>query len=210
LSVAWWIVPAKHALPAVRFAIGDLGACFGRRPTLLCVEGDVMGLIRIGLSGTLSGTVILALTLQSGCSLLFVKGPPANHTEMATFECSDSNAWPVVDAIWAVLNGIGAASASNDSMNPQQGQIVAVGLAWLALSGFSAIYGFSKVSECGNAKRLRDERYFGRGVAGPMPAPTNPDTEDCRQERRRALIEAMKVQDHDERVRKIHAAPVCD
>jgi hypothetical protein len=125
-----------------------------------------MGLIRIGLSCA----VTFALVLQSGCSFMFVKGPPANHAEVAVFDCSDSNGWPAVDAVWAALNGIGAISASNDDMNPQQGQIVAVGLAWLAVSGISAIYGFSKVSDCSKAKRLRDERYFGSGVAGPAPA----------------------------------------
>lgn len=125
-----------------------------------------MGLIRIGLSCT----VAFALVLSSGCSFMFVNGPPANHAEVAVFDCSDSNGWPVVDAVWAALNGIGAISASNDSMNPQQGQIVAVGLAWLAVSGISAVYGFSKVSDCNKAKRQRDERYFGSGVAGPTPA----------------------------------------
>jgi hypothetical protein len=125
-----------------------------------------MSFIRVGLIGTM----VFALTLQSGCSFLFVKGPPAHHAEMATFDCSESNAWPVVDAVWAALNGLGAASAAGDDQNPQQDQIVAVGIAWLAVSGISAIYGFSKVSECNDAKRQRDERFQGRGVAVPTPA----------------------------------------
>ncbi|HEY6174272.1 MAG TPA: hypothetical protein VIX73_07500 [Kofleriaceae bacterium] len=124
-----------------------------------------MGLGRIALIGA----TILAITLQAGCSFLFVKGPPATHAEMPTFECSDSNAWPVLDAIWAGLNGLGAATAVSDNMNPNQGQIEAVGVAWLVVSGISAIYGFGKVSECNEAKRKRDERYFGHRVAPVVP-----------------------------------------
>jgi hypothetical protein len=124
-----------------------------------------MGLIRI----VLIGTMTFALMLHSGCSFLFVKGPPAKHAQMATFECSESNAWPALDLIWAGLNGLGAVTAAGDDENPQQGQIVGIGLAWLVVSGASAIYGFSKVSECGGAKRGRDERHFGTGVAVPAP-----------------------------------------
>lgn len=89
----------------------------------------------------------------------------------------------MLDAIWAGLDGLGAASAGSDSMNPQQGQIVAVGLAWLAVSGISAIYGFTKVSECNKAKRLRDERYFGGSVAQPrqqQPVRAQRQSKTCR------------------------------
>jgi hypothetical protein len=129
-----------------------------------------MGLFRVGLIGAMG----FALVLHSGCSFLFVNGPPENHAGLATFECSESKGWPTFDAIWAALNGIGAASAFADNENPDQGQIVAVGLAWLAVSGASAVYGYSKVSDCHKAKRARDERYSGRGVAGPATAAAIP------------------------------------
>ena len=66
----------------------------------------------------------------------------------------------------------------------------------------------------GNASRFDDEQIAvgltpSTGGAA-LPAPTNPSTEDCKQERRRVLVEAMKLQDHDERVRRIRAAPVCE
>jgi hypothetical protein len=126
-----------------------------------------MDFVRVGLIGTMA----CALLLHSGCSFLFVHGPPADHARVTTFECSESNAWPVVDVIWAGLNGLGAASAAGDDKNPQQGQIVGVGIAWLVVSGISAIYGFGKVSTCKDAKRARDERYLGRGVV-PIEAPS--------------------------------------
>ena len=121
-------------------------------------------------AGLISGLIFTVL-LHSGCSYLFVSGPPTNHAQMGSFECSESNAWPVIDAIWAGLNGIGAASAASDDQNPNQGQVVAVGLAWLAVSGISAIYGFTKVSDCHAAKRLRDERYYPERIAVPAPTP---------------------------------------
>lgn len=128
-----------------------------------------MGVTRLGVISAM----ILTMSLHSGCSFLFVKGPPANHAEVASFDCSEGNAWPVIDTIWAGLNGLGAASAAGDDENPDQGQIVAVGLAWLAVSGISAIYGFSKVSACSDAKRLRDERYYPPRMAAPAPAPVS-------------------------------------
>src|ERR1700759_730290 len=108
-----------------------------------------MRFIKLGMIGIM----IAALTAQPGCSFLFVNGPPDNHAKLPTWDCSDSNAWPVVDVIWAALNGIGAASASGgDQTTNAQGDmvssstVVAVGVAWLVVSGVSAIYGFKKVS----------------------------------------------------------------
>jgi hypothetical protein len=119
--------------------------------------------------------MMVALLFHSGCSFLFVKGPPEQHAQMSSFDCSESNAWPVIDTIWAGLNGLGAISASNDSTTPSPGQpshsqVVAVGVSWLVVSGISAIYGFSKVSTCNDARRQREERYQrAAGVSGAPP-----------------------------------------
>jgi hypothetical protein len=101
--------------------------------------------------------------------LLFVSGPPANHTAVVSFDCSDNHAWPVIDAIWAGLNGLGAAIAISDSTTRNRGQVIEVGLAWLAMSGFSAIDGFSKVSDCHAARRQHDDHNAPRR----MPASTS-------------------------------------
>jgi hypothetical protein len=122
--------------------------------------------------------MIFALMLHSGCSFLFVKGPPDNHAQMATFDCSESRAWPVFDTVWAALNGLGAVSAASGPPMPQQNQqqgadrdtVMAVGFTWLVVSGASAIFGYNQVGACNKAKRERDERYFGQGVASPTPA----------------------------------------
>jgi hypothetical protein len=109
--------------------------------------------------------------MQSGCSFLVVSGPPSNHASLASFDCSESNAVPVLDTIWAALNGIGAISAAGDSSNPNQGQIIGVGLSWLAISGAAAIYGYTKVSQCKAARREREERFANSGDPASPPAP---------------------------------------
>jgi hypothetical protein len=114
--------------------------------------------------------MIAAVSLHPGCSFLFVSGPPADHARMASFECSESNAVPVLDTIWAGLNGLGAISVAGDNTNPNQGQIAAVGISWLVLSGISAIYGYSRVSQCKTARHQRDERYADSAPPEAMPA----------------------------------------
>lgn len=121
----------------------------------------------------LSIIVAVALVFHAGCSYLFVSGPPANHAQLAVFDCTESNTLPVLDLIWAGLNGLGAASALSESeqMNSNRDQVITVGALWLAVSGTAAIYGFSKVSDCKSARRQRDERYYPpRGWAPGSPA----------------------------------------
>lgn len=145
---------------------------------------------------SLIGTVIVALLFHPGCSFLFVKGPPAEHAQMSSFDCSESMAWPMIDATWAALaalNGIGVITAILDTTTktPDQTRVIVVGASWLLLSGISAIDGFGKVRECNAARRQWAERYS-RGnvpaspvsprpgpVAAPVeaaPAPAAPET----------------------------------
>ena len=60
--------------------------------------------IRLGLPLAL----ILATT---GCSFVFVNGPPRGHEEMAEFTCTESRAVPILDAVGAgLLVAFGVAS----------------------------------------------------------------------------------------------------
>jgi|GEM_PF-3585240 len=153
---------------------------------------------------------IALVSLQSGCSFLFVHGPPSNHAELASFDCSESNGWPIFDVIWAGLNGLGAATAGDTpemtsnggtSTGPSQDEVVAVGVTWLVVSGISAIYGFSKTSECRTAKH--------RGEA-PSPGDASViSSRECQDQRTRALRDADRETDPRARRRMIDAAPVC-
>lgn len=168
-----------------------------------------MGVTRVGL---ISAMVVSVLS-QSACSFLFVQGPPANHAEDPAFDCTTSRGWPVFDVIWAGLNGLGAASAAGEDAStttqpedgPSRDQVVLIGLGWLVVSGISAIYGFNKTAECSTAKRQRDAHY----VLPAQPAPVQAASQECLDERRRALRAALRVEDQAEQIRLIKAAPVC-
>jgi hypothetical protein len=130
----------------------------------------------------------------SGCSFLFVDGPPANAKRLPAFTCTSSNALPAVDGVIAGLAAISAAGAlveGQQTYDTNTGMTVtkpdytaAVGAAaWGALFAASAFVGHSRVSECKEATEDLMNRYyqtapgrgFGPGQAAPIPyAPTAP------------------------------------
>lgn len=121
-----------------------------------------------------TGVLALVVAMQQGCSYLFVSGPPKDHETKVYVDCTDSNGWPIVDSIWAGLNGLGAAAAIGDSETENRGQVILVGLVWLAVSGGAAIYGFDRVSQCKSAKAKGMERLAGQGAAPAAGAPVAP------------------------------------
>ena len=132
--------------------------------------------------------------------MLFVEGPPPRHAAMPYFDCTSSVAAPVLDTVWAGLNGAGAliALGSTDAELKMQNQtnnrgtVIGVGLAWLALSGVSAVRGYQQTSDCREAKaqlalrltRPSPTRRVSAPVAPPLVAPvTEPDViERCQLE----------------------------
>lgn len=89
----------------------------------------------------------------SGCSWIFTEGPPSNHAMLPYFDCSTSYAPPVLDTIWGGLNLLGAVNAAGqDDDYENREAIMATGLIWAAVSGASAVYGYSKVGQCHSAK----------------------------------------------------------
>lgn len=106
------------------------------------------------------------LPLASGCSWVFVKGPPGTvAVPDHPVECTTSRTAPVLDAICAgyfVVNGIVWASSEtcSSSYSPDcvssddrtTGMLVSAGLA--VACGLSAASGFGKTSRCAEAKGL--------------------------------------------------------
>jgi hypothetical protein len=130
--------------------------------------------------------ILMIISLAfGGCSFLFSKGPPADYREQGYFDCS-GNAAPVLDTVWAGLNGLGSviAASSSDESWKQQGQTsdrttsFFVGVMWVAVSGASAIYGYHNAAACSDAKeevmsesvRYRPSRRT-RYVPPKTPAP---------------------------------------
>jgi hypothetical protein len=116
----------------------------------------------------------------SGCSFIFVDGPPTQHQKMPYFDCSSSNALPILDVAIAAAEGLTAASdlAGRDQYNSSYVTTEAVTqLGVAALFAASGISGFSKTSACREAKdqlMLRMQRQSGYGAPGfapPSPPP---------------------------------------
>lgn len=103
--------------------------------------------------------------LLSGCGFLISKGPPTGHENMLSFSCTESNAGPILDIVWASLNVLGAAAAATEpDAYENSGQIVAVGLAWGVVSSLSAASGYKKSKECRRALQQLAERNAQRAT----------------------------------------------
>lgn len=95
--------------------------------------------------------VMVCSLIGSGCSVLFVQGPPTHTSRSQNWDCTESNAAPVADTVAAGLFGIGAftLAGQNSGYNSTTSQndggqaagfsaLIAVGLALSALHGYSA------------------------------------------------------------------------
>jgi hypothetical protein len=110
---------------------------------------------------------LVLVSLPSGCSYVFVTGPPTDHVQRASLACSDRYPWPVIDTTLAGLSGIRAVPAEG-------AKDVAAYFGLFAIFGISAIIGFRSVSQCKDAKRRHDERYGPAPEPAAAPAPEEP------------------------------------
>jgi hypothetical protein len=106
-----------------------------------------------------------------GCSFAFVHGPPANHRNMAFFDCSSSNALPVIDGLLTAA-ALGE-TLDATSINTTSKAELAIYAGEAALFAASAIYGFKKTSDCRDAQAAMLARTPLRPV-GPTLAPPPP------------------------------------
>lgn len=127
----------------------------------------------------------------TGCSFVFVDGPPREHAKMPAFDCSTSRAVPILDGTFALLqtiNFIYTAAISDRTWNEDIYKMNAPfsrheGLAiygvLAAVSGLSAYYGFSRVERCRDAKealivRTSNSMNQPNTPGWPPPAPPVP------------------------------------
>ena len=129
-------------------------------------------------AGLAAGAV--ALAALSGCSLLFVEGPPRDHASRHFFDCTSSMVVPGMDAALTGALALSVLGVSSDQTHTTGDIVTQSALVVGALA--SATYGYLKVSRCREAKddlaeRLINMPYLGvppgaRG--GPAPAATSP------------------------------------
>jgi hypothetical protein len=117
---------------------------------------------------------------QTGCSFLFVKGPPSNERNIAPDEmpvgrsCTRSYTAPVLDTIWAGLHGLSLVmlGAASESSTKNRDSLIGIEIAWLTLAVSSAVWGYTKVGECREVTGPEeDQRSWGIGQR-PVESPT--------------------------------------
>jgi hypothetical protein len=118
----------------------------------------------------------------TGCSLAFVNGPPPNHQKLAYFDCSSSRALPTLDLLVAGAATVDAIpGVANGASGLSNHAALAVFGAEAALFAASAIYGYSKTSECREAQSEMLKRAaqtptlaYPPGYGGPYGRPAPP------------------------------------
>lgn len=101
---------------------------------------------------------LLALSVNA-CSFLFSHAPPEGHERMEYFTCTEGNAAPIIDVIWASLNVLTAlAVAGNPDDYYLPNEQIGFSVAMALLSGAAAPVGFNKSKRCRAAKRQQAER----------------------------------------------------
>ena len=114
--------------------------------------------------------VVLIPLVIGGCGYVFTHGPPTGHEQMDYFSCTESNAGPIIDIVWASLNGIGTIGIASDMDAYEYAELsIASGVAWAILSGTAAATGFKKTKQCRLARqelaaRLRAAGNESRGA----------------------------------------------
>jgi hypothetical protein len=108
---------------------------------------------------------VVGLPWISGCSFMFMQGPPDNHARLKYFDCVSSVAAPVADTTGAAAYGLfAAATASIDDEDSEPPSPVLFGT-FAALHLASAIYGYVDASSCNSAKQELANRIHQREAA---------------------------------------------
>lgn len=131
---------------------------------------------RVRSSCLLACALIGACALQ-GCSFLFVHGPPANHPQLDSFDCTTSNVVPVIDGAVAgfetvrTIVAVAADDSVYDNYPLSRGADIGIGVALTGLFVGSAIYGATKTGRCSDAKAALERRRAAARSAEPyVPA----------------------------------------
>ncbi|MFL5307817.1 MAG: hypothetical protein ACJ8F1_21540 [Polyangia bacterium] len=114
---------------------------------------------------------LVGLCSTTSCSFLFVHGPPPDHQRLPYFDCSTSNVLPVLDALYGGLAAAAAVAAGTGSQEFNRPSDTWVLGAEAALVGASAVYGFSKTSDCRQAQSAMLKRAATQPVGGPSFGP---------------------------------------
>jgi hypothetical protein len=121
--------------------------------------------------------------LLSGCSFLFVQGPPSNYQHMDDFHCTPSDTPPMLDVIFAGVNALDLSLVGSHQYRIEdssvESAVIATDAILIAVHIASAIYGFAKTTECqealANLSARRPHRFQNFLPPPPPPPPSVPE-----------------------------------
>lgn len=103
--------------------------------------------------------VALLSAVTGGCGFVFTHAPPVRHYEMDYFACTENNAGPIIDLVWAGLNGLGTLAVMSDPDAYDNSDVaIGSGAVWTVLSSVAAVTGFGKTKRCRIARQELAER----------------------------------------------------
>lgn len=149
---------------------------------------------------TSASIFVVAVSLLSGCSFLFVDAPPANHAERAYFACTSSRMGPILDGVVTVAAAI---TLGNQLLADQPDRIEGGAAATLITLGAAALFGASTVDGFITAEQCRtalEEAKTRRDSVALAPSPVIRPTADT----------ALACTDHNQcRPGRLCAGGVC-
>jgi len=124
-------------------------------------------------------TATLALAV-SGCSFMYVQGPPSNYQHMADVHCTSDDRLPMLDVVFAGINALDLSLVGSHQFRIEdsgtESVFMGVSAALIAVHIASAIYGFAKTSSCQEALAnvsARTPHQF-KNFLPPPPPPAPP------------------------------------
>ncbi len=99
----------------------------------------------------------LALTLASGCSLIYMDRIPDDQPASATPRCTTTRGYAATDLFWGVYYGAAVAAAVDSDTSGEADTAAGVFAAAVAvLHLYSAWQGFDRVDRCRKARAAHD------------------------------------------------------
>ena len=150
----------------------------------------ILGIIARSFRRLAAGAI--ALTAVSGCSLLFVEGPPHDHASRHFFDCTTSLLAPGIDATLTGALALSVLGVESDQSHTTGDIVMQSALVVGAMA--SATYGYLQVSKCRQAKDDLGERLINMPYLGvpPWDASRAPPPPPARPRRPRGRAPTMR------------------
>ncbi len=122
--------------------------------------------------------VVGAVLLLSGCSFVFVNGPPPGDGPLPRGTCTTSTAAPTLDAagaaLWGLLGGVAVFGDESDSDFVTNEAVAVVSLLIAGAYTYPAVRGFRATSECRERQSMSEQAIADYLRSVRLPALVDP------------------------------------